>query len=116
MEPRAHALAQGQGEGQGQGHHRPQLSFLLSRELEVSAYRPFDTKLTRFQELWDWAIDVAPDNIARARQGEPPFRHPPIPRVERAMLLVLAENRRNKLRQLMEELNEVERILGLEGM
>jgi hypothetical protein len=116
MEPRAHALAQGQGEGQGQGHHRPQLSFLLSRELEVSAYRPFDTKLTRFQELWDWAIDVAPDNIARVRQGDPPFRHPPIPRVERAMLLVLAENRRNKLRQLMEELNEVERILGLEGM
>jgi hypothetical protein len=36
--------------------------------------------------------------------------------VERAILLVLVENRWKKLQQQWEELNEVEHILGLEGM
>ncbi|KAG1845545.1 hypothetical protein F4604DRAFT_1688680 [Suillus subluteus] len=59
---------------------------------------------------------IAQENLEEAQQGLPNVCYPGILCVHRAMLLLLAEERRHKIHRLLEELNEVEHVLGIEDM
>ncbi|KAG1863913.1 hypothetical protein F4604DRAFT_1683526 [Suillus subluteus] len=68
------------------------------------------------EDIWTRAHLIAQDNLEGARRGLPGVRYPGIPRAHRAMLLLLAEERRHEIHRLLDELNEVECVLGIEGM
>jgi hypothetical protein len=72
------------------------------------------------QALWDYAHEIVQDNAAWARTHPqaPRVPHPPIPmsRRDKCILTLMAEERRDEIFRLLNEVIEVERLLGLEDM
>ncbi|KIK34161.1 hypothetical protein CY34DRAFT_17915 [Suillus luteus UH-Slu-Lm8-n1] len=68
--------------------------------------------------LWDYAQEIAQDNTEFA-QAHPQAPHPVYPpiqmsRRDKCLLGLMVEDRREAVIRLWEELNEIERLLGLE--
>lgn len=70
----------------------------------------------KVQRMWEEGHAIARGNERRAAEGLAPLIHAPISRWHRGLLMLLAEERRDELRRLWNELNEVERVLGLDNM
>ncbi|KAG2744336.1 hypothetical protein P692DRAFT_20878395 [Suillus brevipes Sb2] len=68
--------------------------------------------------LWDYAQEIAQDTteVAQAHPQAPRPIHPPIQmsRRDKFLLGLMVEDRREAVLRLWEELNEIERLLGLE--
>ncbi|KAG1788528.1 uncharacterized protein HD556DRAFT_1311947 [Suillus plorans] len=82
------------------------------------ALPPGFTITTSAMALWDYAQTIVQDEQERAQNrhhvARPP--HPPIPmsRRNRCILTLILEEKRDNLKQLWKELNEIELFLGLE--
>jgi hypothetical protein len=70
--------------------------------------------------LWDYAQEIAQDRteFAYAHPEAPRPAHPPIQmsRRDKCLLALMVEDRREAVIRLWEELNEIERLLGLENI
>ncbi|KAG2136423.1 hypothetical protein DEU56DRAFT_913002 [Suillus clintonianus] len=67
-------------------------------------------------DMWELGQRVVQENQARVRQGLRPEVLPPMARWERCILVMFVERRRWNLIRQMNELRELELVLGLEGM
>ncbi|KAG1857143.1 hypothetical protein F4604DRAFT_1931689 [Suillus subluteus] len=68
------------------------------------------------EDIWMHTHLIAQENLEEAQQGLPGICYPGILYVHHAMLLLLVEERRHKIHRLLEELNEMEYVLGIEDM
>ncbi|KAG2138748.1 hypothetical protein BD769DRAFT_1663477 [Suillus cothurnatus] len=70
--------------------------------------------------LWDYAQEIAQDNteFAHAHPHAPRPVHPPVQmsRRDKCLLALMVEDRCEAVIRLWEELNEIERLLGLENI
>jgi hypothetical protein len=70
--------------------------------------------------LWDYAQEIAQDRteFTYAHPEAPRPAHPPIQmsRRDKCLLALMVEDRREAVIRLWEELNEIERLLGLENI
>ncbi|KAG2336093.1 hypothetical protein BDR05DRAFT_953598 [Suillus weaverae] len=70
----------------------------------------------RVMRMWADGHAIAKGNEGRVAQGLVPLVHPPMSRWHRGLLVLLAEERRAELRRQWQELNEVEKVLGINYM
>lgn len=72
------------------------------------------------QALWNYAQEIVQDDMDHAQTypNAPRPAHPPIPmsRRDRCLLALMLEDRCDAVWRLWQELNEMERMLGLEDM
>jgi hypothetical protein len=66
--------------------------------------------------MWEEGHAIARGNARRVVEGLVPLVHPPISCFNQGQLILLAEERRNELMLLLDELMEVERVLGIANM
>jgi hypothetical protein len=66
--------------------------------------------------MWADGHVIARGNERRVAEGLVPLVHPAVSRWHRGQLVLLAEERREELRRLWNELNEVEKVLGIDNM
>ncbi|KAG2124283.1 hypothetical protein BD769DRAFT_1388829 [Suillus cothurnatus] len=105
VEERAGAEEQGMAEEQSMAEEECAEMFAVTRSTVM---------------LWDYSQEIAQDNteFAHAHPHAPCPIHPPVQmsRRDKCLLVLMVEDRREAVIQLWEELNEIERLLGLENI